>query len=74
VAGRGKMIAIKTQMKRMPERCGECQCFLSGGKRKEPVCAGTVGFGFREMTYKPPQENPKRPFWCPLVEVEQVDP
>ena len=64
------MIVIKTQMQGMPERCGECRCFLPGGERKEPACAGTVGFGFRGSKYKPPEENPKRPFWCPLVEVE----
>jgi hypothetical protein len=67
------MIAIKTMMRRMPERCGECERFLPSEEREYPVCSGAIEYGFSGMTFKSVRENLKRPSWCPLVEVEVAD-
>jgi hypothetical protein len=64
------MIAIKTQMQEMPERCGECECFILSRETEYSACSGAIEYGFSGMTFRPVQENPKRPFWCQLVEVE----
>ena len=56
------MIAIKTQMQRMPERCEVCQHFRS------PVlgCKFGTPFCIVSRTRVDPYE---RPNWCQLVEV-----
>jgi len=64
------MIAIKTQMQRMPKWCGECRCLRTEFGKGYLACIGDVEFGFVGRAFEPEIRYPRRPNWCPLVEVE----
>jgi len=58
------MIAIKTDMRKMPEMCASC-----------PLCiAKSDGHGMCSLDSREGIENicDKRPDWCPLVEVKDL--
>ena len=60
------MIVVKTLMRKMPESCSKCSCYVNG-ENITPRCRAKAGYSngkplINIAVYK------ERARWCPLVE------